>query len=96
MKNVPESNGKVGILGISYDGFLPLMALVNPHPALKVAVPMTPMVDGGPDDHALAEIDRDVVEAEVVAVRRRHRDRRGLRFNSLGGSGMLPTSAMPG
>ena len=32
VKNVPESNGKVGILGISYDGFLPLMALVNPHP----------------------------------------------------------------
>jgi putative CocE/NonD family hydrolase len=46
IKNVPESNSKVGILGISYDGFLPLMALVNPHPALKVSVPMNPMVDG--------------------------------------------------
>jgi putative CocE/NonD family hydrolase len=46
VKNVPESNGKVGIIGISYDGFTPLMALVNPHPALKVAVPMNPMVDG--------------------------------------------------
>lgn len=46
VKNVPETNGKVGILGISYDGFLPLMALVEPHPALKVAVPMNPMVDG--------------------------------------------------
>jgi putative CocE/NonD family hydrolase len=46
VKNIPESNGKVGILGISYDGFLPLMALVDPHPALKVAVPMNPMVDG--------------------------------------------------
>jgi putative CocE/NonD family hydrolase len=46
VKNVPESNGKVGILGISYDGFTTLMALVNPHPALKVAVPMNPMVDG--------------------------------------------------
>ena len=46
VKNVPESNGNVGILGISYDGFLPLMALVNPHPALKVSVPMNPMVDG--------------------------------------------------
>jgi hypothetical protein len=46
VKNVPECNGKVGILGISYDGFLPLMALVNPHPALKVSVPMNPMVDG--------------------------------------------------
>jgi putative CocE/NonD family hydrolase len=46
VKNIPETNGKVGVLGISYDGFLPLMALVNPHPALKVAVPMNPMVDG--------------------------------------------------
>ncbi len=46
VKNIPESNGNVGILGISYDGFLPLMALINPHPALKVSVPMNPMVDG--------------------------------------------------
>jgi uncharacterized protein len=46
VKNLSESNGKVGILGISYDGFTPLMALVNPHPALKVSVPMNPMVDG--------------------------------------------------
>jgi putative CocE/NonD family hydrolase len=46
VKNVPQSNGKVGTLGISYDGFEPLMALVNPHPALKVSVPMNPMVDG--------------------------------------------------
>ncbi|HSZ15941.1 MAG TPA: CocE/NonD family hydrolase [Terracidiphilus sp.] len=44
--NIPETNAKVGILGISYDGFLPLMALVHPHPALKVSVPMNPMVDG--------------------------------------------------
>jgi putative CocE/NonD family hydrolase len=46
VKNVPESNGKVGTIGISYDGFEPLMALINPHPALKVSVPMNPMVDG--------------------------------------------------
>ncbi len=50
VKNIPETNGKVGILGISYDGFLPLMALVNPHPALKVSVPMNPMVDGWKGD----------------------------------------------
>ena len=46
VKNVPESNGKVGILGISYDGYLALTPLVHPHPALKVGVPMNPMVDG--------------------------------------------------
>jgi putative CocE/NonD family hydrolase len=44
--NVPESNGRIGILGISYDGFLALAPLIHPHPALKVAVPMNPMVDG--------------------------------------------------
>ena len=46
VKNVPESNGKVGILGTSYDGFTAAIALYHPHPALKVAVPMNPMVDG--------------------------------------------------
>ncbi len=46
VKNIPETNGNVGELGISYDGFEPLMGLVNPHPALKVSVPMNPMVDG--------------------------------------------------
>jgi putative CocE/NonD family hydrolase len=46
VKHLPESNGKVGIMGISYDGFLPLMATIDPHPALKVSVPMNPMVDG--------------------------------------------------
>ncbi len=46
VRNIPETNGKVGILGISYDGYLSLMPLVHPHPALKVAVPMNPMVDG--------------------------------------------------
>jgi putative CocE/NonD family hydrolase len=44
--NIPESNGKVAIIGISYDGYTSLAALVNPHPALKAAVPMNPMVDG--------------------------------------------------
>ena len=46
VRNIPESNGRVGIIGISYNGFLALMALVDPHPALKAAVPMNPMVDG--------------------------------------------------
>ncbi len=46
VKNVPESNGKVGMLGSSYEGWTVVMALVNPHPALKVAAPMSPMVDG--------------------------------------------------
>ncbi len=45
VKNVPESNGKVGMLGSSYEGFTVVMALVNPHPALKVAAPEEP--DGG-------------------------------------------------
>ena len=44
--NIAETNGKVGLLGISYDGFTTLMGLIHPHPALRAAVPMNPMVDG--------------------------------------------------
>jgi putative CocE/NonD family hydrolase len=46
VKNVPESNGKVGTIGSSYLGFLTLASEINPHPALKAAVPQSPMVDG--------------------------------------------------
>ena len=46
VKNTPESNGKVGMLGSSYEGFTVVMALIHPHPALKVAAPESPMVDG--------------------------------------------------
>jgi putative CocE/NonD family hydrolase len=45
VKNVPESNGRVGMIGTSYDGFTVLMGLIHPHPALKAAVPINPMVD---------------------------------------------------
>jgi uncharacterized protein len=46
VKNVPESNGRVGTIGSSYLGFLTLASEINPHPALKAAVPQSPMVDG--------------------------------------------------
>jgi putative CocE/NonD family hydrolase len=45
VKNVPESNGRVGSIGTSYDGFTALMTLLNPHPALRASVPINPMVD---------------------------------------------------
>lgn len=37
LKNVPNHNGRAGILGISYGGWLTVMALLDPHPALKAA-----------------------------------------------------------
>ena len=46
VRNVSESNGKVAVIGSSYLGFTTLMAEINPHPALKAAVPQSPMVDG--------------------------------------------------
>jgi hypothetical protein len=46
VKNVPESNGRVGMIGSSYEGFTVAMALLEPHPALKVAAPESPMIDG--------------------------------------------------
>jgi putative CocE/NonD family hydrolase len=44
--NLSEDNGRVGITGVSYPGWLTLMGILEPHPALKAAVPMAPMVDG--------------------------------------------------
>jgi putative CocE/NonD family hydrolase len=46
VKNVKESSGKVGMIGSSYDGWTVVMALLDPHPALKVAAPESPMIDG--------------------------------------------------
>ncbi|HEX4005366.1 MAG TPA: CocE/NonD family hydrolase [Acidobacteriaceae bacterium] len=46
VKNVHESNGRVGMIGSSYEGFTVVMALIHPHPALKVACPESPMIDG--------------------------------------------------
>jgi len=44
--NTPESNGRVGTMGNSYDGFTATQSLINPHPALHASVPMMAMVDG--------------------------------------------------
>ena len=46
VKHLPEGNGRVGMLGSSYEGLTVVMALLDPHPALKVAAPESPMVDG--------------------------------------------------
>ena len=46
VKNVKQSNGKIGMIGSSYDGWTVAMALLHPHPALKAAAPESPMVDG--------------------------------------------------
>jgi putative CocE/NonD family hydrolase len=35
VKNVANNNGRVGMNGISYPGYLVTMGMVNPHPALK-------------------------------------------------------------
>ncbi|HYJ90595.1 MAG TPA: CocE/NonD family hydrolase, partial [Pyrinomonadaceae bacterium] len=45
IKNVPGNNGKVGIKGVSYDGWLSTMALIDPHPALKASSPQAPVAD---------------------------------------------------
>jgi putative CocE/NonD family hydrolase len=45
LKNVPKNNGRVGILGVSYDGWLAAVATVDAHPALKASSPQAPMTD---------------------------------------------------
>ena len=70
VKNIPESNGRVGMVGSSYEGFTVAMALVNPHPALKAAVPESPMIDGWMGDDwfhygAFRQINLDYFEEQT-------------------------------
>jgi len=45
LKNVPNNNGRVGIMGISYPGFYATAALPNAHPAIKAVSPQAPVTD---------------------------------------------------
>ncbi len=45
VKNVPDNAGRVGILGVSYPGWLAEVPLAYPHPALKAVSPQAPMTD---------------------------------------------------
>ena len=45
LKNVPKNNGRVGIAGVSYPGWLAAVALIDPHPALKASSPQAPVTD---------------------------------------------------
>jgi len=45
LKNVPNNSQKVGVLGVSYPGFLAMMAGIDAHPAVKAISPQAPMTD---------------------------------------------------
>jgi hypothetical protein len=45
LKNVPANNGRVGMLGISYDGWTTIMGALEPHPALKAISPQASPAD---------------------------------------------------
>jgi putative CocE/NonD family hydrolase len=45
LKHVPRNNGRVGVIGISYPGFLAAEAGIDPHPAVRAISPQAPMTD---------------------------------------------------
>ena len=45
LKNVPNTNGRVGMLGVSYDGWTTIMGAIEPHPALKAISPQASPAD---------------------------------------------------
>ena len=53
VKNVPHNSGKVGMMGVSYDGLTTALALLQPHPALKAISEQASPVDQwmNDDDH---------------------------------------------
>jgi len=50
VKNIPNSNGRVGMWGISYPGFYAAYGLIGSHPSLKAVSPQAPMGDVGNGD----------------------------------------------
>ncbi|MGN6739017.1 CocE/NonD family hydrolase [Dyella sp.] len=71
VKNIKESNGNVGMIGSSYDGWTVAMALLHPHPALKVAAPESPMIDGWMGDDwyhygALRQVNLDYFTGQMT------------------------------
>jgi putative CocE/NonD family hydrolase len=45
VKNVPNNNGRVGLLGISYPGFYAAAGMIDSHPALKAVSPQAPVLE---------------------------------------------------
>lgn len=45
LKNVPNHNDRVGMAGTSYGAWLTVMGMLDPHPALKAAVPQASPAD---------------------------------------------------
>jgi putative CocE/NonD family hydrolase len=45
LKNVANNNGRVGMLGVSYDGWTTIMGAIEPHPALKAISPQASPAD---------------------------------------------------
>jgi hypothetical protein len=45
LANVPGNNGRVGLMGVSYDGWLTAMAMLDPHPAVRAVSPQASPAD---------------------------------------------------
>ena len=45
LAHVPNNNGRVGVIGTSYPGFLAAEAGIDPHPAVRAISPQAPMTD---------------------------------------------------
>jgi hypothetical protein len=45
LANIPRNNGRVGMMGVSYPGWLTVVAMLDPHPALKAVSPQASPAD---------------------------------------------------
>ncbi|MDQ6612813.1 MAG: CocE/NonD family hydrolase, partial [Gemmatimonadota bacterium] len=45
LKNLPQNNGRVGMLGVSYDGWTAAMGMLGAHPALRAVSPQASPAD---------------------------------------------------
>ena len=47
LEHIPNHNGRVGIWGVSYDGFFTIAGIIDTHPAIKAASPQAPVCGRG-------------------------------------------------
>src|ERR1700733_12709364 len=65
IKNIPGNNGRVGVIGTSYDGALTMAAGIDPHPAVKAISPQAPMIDTWMGDDYAMGLEQSKESSEV-------------------------------
>ena len=92
VKRVPGNNGRIGMLGVSYDGWLVVQALMDPHPGVQGRIAAG--VAGGHVDGGRLSPSGRVPPVVRLRVRLRNGAQQGLRHRSSPSTAPIPTAGI--